>query len=349
MPDVLTKADLTLETGPSLPKFTPPPRFGHSSFDNYRPQHPSQAKARDEVQAFVRDVKDAPEKRGFQWPWVRTPNVEQGRGLYLDGGFGVGKTHLLSAAYHACGCTKKAYMSFQELVYVIGMQGMPKAKESLGDYRLLCIDEFELDDPGNTLIVKTFLAHAFGQGASVITTSNTPPEAQGQGRFNAEDFRREIQSIAERFTMLRVEGPDYRKRDHLARLFTSKELQVLIDKEDAPTPKVVLSWVELFELLNDYHPIRYHGVLSQVGSLYVSGVRTIPDQGNALRFVHFIDKLYDLQVKLRASGEIGLDEVFHSSYVRSAYAKKHYRCLSRLSELLEEGMPEGQDSVLASR
>jgi cell division protein ZapE len=346
--DVLAKADLKTEAGPVLPEFAPPPRFGHTSFDTYRPQHLSQTQARDEVQAFTLGVADVPEKPRFQWPWARTKD-EQGRGLYLDGGFGVGKTHLLAAAYHACSSPKKAYLSFQELVYVIGTQGMPKAKISLGDYRLLCIDEFELDDPGNTLIVKTFLAHAFEQGAKVITTSNTPPEAQGQGRFNAEDFRREIQSIASRFKILRVEGPDYRKRDHLARFFTEQELQALIERENAAGPKVVLSWEEMLELLNEHHPIRYHGVLSQVGTLYVSGVRTIADQGNALRFVHFIDKLYDLQVKLRAAGDIGLDEVFHASYVRSAYAKKHYRCLSRLSELLEEDLPERPGVVPAAK
>ncbi|HEX7023024.1 MAG TPA: AFG1/ZapE family ATPase, partial [Trueperaceae bacterium] len=164
-----------------LPAFVPPPRFGATSFETYQPQHPSQQAALARVRAFAAET--APTKAGFRWPWQS--RHAPGRGLYLDGGFGVGKTHLLAATYHASAVQDKAYLSFQELVYAIGVLGMDRANRELA-YQLYCIDEFELDDPGNTLIVKTFLAHAFARGALVLTTSNTPPEAQGQGRFNAE-------------------------------------------------------------------------------------------------------------------------------------------------------------------
>ena len=211
-----------------------------------------------------------------------------------------------------------------------------KALEQLGSYKLYCIDEFELDDPGNTLIVKTFLAHVFEKGAFVLTTSNTPPEAQGQGRFNAKDFKREIQSIAERFEVVGIEGPDYRKREREARLLTPGELEHLYHAETPEKPKVKTNWHELFIVLAQRHPIHYAGLLKQIGILYIEDAMTIPGQNEALRFVHFIDKLYDLNVGLRMSGEIELAELFHSTYRNNSYAKKHYRCLSRIAELLEE-------------
>ena len=252
----------------------------------------------------------------------------------MDGGFGVGKTHLLAAAYHAFE-GERAYLSFQELVYVIGVKGMAGAREAMGGFRLLCVDEFELDDPGNTLIVKTFLEGLFGGGGRVITTSNTPPEGQGEGRFNAEDFEREIQSVAERFKTVRLGGPDFRKRDRLATFYSDEALSAL-QGEDARAPKVALEWPQLLDLLGRHHPIRYRDLLENVGTLYVHNVETIPAQNDALRFVHFIDKLYDLKKGFRASGEPALAELFDPSYKNSAYAKKHDRCLSRLSELLEE-------------
>ena len=335
MSDVLTAHDLDLSKERTLPQFSPPPRFGETSFEGYKPQHPSQEEASKKSKTFARKVTQS-EPESFRWPW-QSKQVAQGRGLYLDGGFGTGKTHLLAAAYHACdaGEDDKAYMSFQELVYVIGAQGMAQAKENLS-YKLFCIDEFELDDPGNTLIVKTFLSHAFAQGSYVMTTSNTPPEAQGQGRFNASDFKREIQSIAERFDTVLLEGPDYRQREHLATLMSEESLEGLLESEDAPAPKVHLQWRELLTLLGEHHPIRYGDLLGQIGTLYLNGMRTLNEQNDALRFVHFIDKLYDLKVGFRGAGKTALEDLFSPNYRGGAYAKKHYRCLSRLSELIEE-------------
>jgi cell division protein ZapE len=312
----------------SLPDFVPPPRFGTTHFSDYKPQHPSQKVALEQTQTFVQAT--LPKRARFFWQ-----RNEQGRGLYLDGGFGVGKTHLLASAFDAFNGTK-IYLSFSELVYIIGVLGKAKALEQLGSYKLYCLDEFELDDPGNTLIVKTFLSHVFEKGAFVLTTSNTPPEAQGQGRFNARDFKREIQSIAERFEVLPIEGPDYRKRDHEARLLTEGELEHLYQTESASKPKVKATWQDLFNVLAAHHPIHYAGLLKQIGSLYLEDATVIAGQNEALRFVHFIDKLYDLKVGLRLSGDIPLAELFHPTYRNSAYAKKHYRCLSRIAELLEE-------------
>jgi cell division protein ZapE len=309
-----------------LADFVPPPRFGKTHFTDYKPQHPSQQIALEKT----RDFSLAAQKPVSRWFWQKK---EMGQGLYLDGDFGVGKTHLLASAFDAFS-KSKVYLSFAELVYVIGALGKPKALEQLGHYNLYCIDEFELDDPGNTLIVKTFLSHVFAQGGHVITTSNTPPSAQGQGRFNANDFKREIQSIAARFEVLSIEGPDYRKRENQARFFSQQELEQCI-QDEPQSRKVVTSWNDFFRFLQQHHPIYYTAFLKQMDTLYLDQSQVIPNQNDALRFVHFIDKLYDLKINLRISGNIEVSDLFDSSYRNSAFAKKHYRCLSRVAELLD--------------
>lgn len=328
-------SDISVPDKKTLPSFDPPPRFGTTTFDMYKPQHPSQQKALEATKNFVTRVSSPAESGSFRFPW-QAKETARGNGLYLDGGFGVGKTHLLASAYAAFDGDKKVYLSFSELVHAIGVLGMKEAKVQLGEHKLYCIDEFELDDPGNTLIVKTFLAHVFERGGFVMTTSNTPPEAQGQGRFNASDFKREIQSIAERFTIVLLEGPDYRKRETLATLLGAEELESLKTQNSKKQFRVETSWQDLFEVLASHHPIRYGALLEQIDTLYIEGARPIETQNDALRFVHFIDKLYDLKVGLRMSGSVELENLFDPSYRDSAYAKKHYRCLSRISELLEE-------------
>jgi cell division protein ZapE len=322
-------ADLPSPARLDLADLVPPPRFGTVAFDSFEPRHPSQATAKRVVEEAARRVVDAVPSPPWGWPWARRRAPIAGRGLYLDGGFGVGKTHLLAAAYHASPTGSKRYLSFQELVYLIGVLGMPAALARLGGERLYCLDEFELDDPGNTLIVKTFLAHVLGRGATVITTSNTPPEAQGAGRFNAEDFAREIQSIARRFEVVRMAGPDVR---------LTSDTAALLEEDDLPVDDDVVcaGWPELIAHLAGHHPSRYRAHLAAAGRLVVRGVQPLSDQNDALRFVHFVDKAYDLRVGLWLTGDVELPALFDASYAHGAYEKKYHRATSRLVEMLAE-------------
>ena len=77
---------------------------------------------------------------------------------------------------------------------------------------MVCIDEFELDDPGNTTLISRLLSQLVQRGVSVAATSNTLPEQLGEGRFAAQDFLREINTLSAIFTTVRIEGPDYRHR-----------------------------------------------------------------------------------------------------------------------------------------
>ena len=335
VPRLLRVNDLSAPEPPSTRGLEPPARFASASFAGYLPQHPTQGAALERVRAFVAPLgQGAGRRRRLAGLLPRRP--EPGAGLYLDGGFGVGKTHLLAAAYREAGTAAKRYLSFQQLVYLIGALGMPQAIAEFGDARLLCIDEFELDDPGNTLMVKTFLQALLARGARVVTTSNTPPEAQGRGRFNAEDFQREIQSLAAAFEVVPVDGPDFRARHAGGAWLSAARVRELEAMEESPAPRLSLSWDELLDLLRAHHPSRYAGLLAQVASVYVHGARTIPHQNDALRFVHFVDQLYERALLLRVSGEGGIEDVFHPHYRESAYAKKHHRCVSRLAELLAE-------------
>ena len=339
---VLRLTDLPALTRTDAAAFTPPPRFGSVDLASFRPHVPSQAHAKERVRAFAEACRDLDTARPW-WRLVKRRRASDAPlpGLYLDGSFGVGKTHLLAAAYALAPTRSKRYVSFQQLVHVIGVLGMAAAQQRLANVRLLCLDEFELDDPGNTLIVKTFLAHLFEGGGAVITTSNTAPEAQGRGRFNADDFRREIQSIAARFEVLRIDGPDARR---------SRADGHLMHPSEVPPagPALVRSdWQALLAHLRQHHPSRYRAQLEMLDGLAVTATAAMPDQNDALRFVHFVDTLYDLRVPLwlADAGEPGcspetangrLIDLFDSGYRHGAYATKYQRCASRLAEVLSE-------------
>lgn len=315
------------------------------------PGDPSQHVALGELTAFSASLLRGEPGGRRLFRWRRSKAAKPGRGLYLDGGFGVGKTHLLASVFHAADGVPRAFLSFQELVHRVGLQGLDHAAAGLAGLRLLCLDEFELDDPGNTLIIKRVLEALFAGGTAVVTTSNTPASAQGAGRFNAEDFRREIQGIADRFRTLRLDGPDYRaagRADGRSRL----PVQLPGPPAGARQPVITTDWNEFMGVLGRLHPIRYRPLLGKIGTLRISGAQVLRTQGDALRFVHFIDRLYDLEAGLQMSAagavaEEGLEALFAPSYRHGAYAQKHDRCLSRLGELLSPQLLPARAPVLS--
>ncbi len=71
-------------------------------------------------------------------------------GLYLDGGFGVGKTHLLASLWHCGLARRRSVLLWSTRTWWVAVT-FRKTVEALSSYKLVCIDEFELDDPGDTV------------------------------------------------------------------------------------------------------------------------------------------------------------------------------------------------------
>lgn len=313
-----------------IASMVPPPRFDRVRFDNYipNPDEPSQAEAVRTCAAFVRELPGAgkqPLLRRMLGGAART-----GRGLYLDGGFGVGKTHLLASMWHAAPAPK-AYGTFVELTNLVGALGFREAVAQLSTHRFLAIDEFELDDPGDTMLVTKLISELTGAGVSVAATSNTLPDKLGEGRFAAEDFLREIHAMASRFAVVRVDGPDYRHRGlpEAPEPMPDTDLRAYAEQLEHAT-------LDEFEHLCDYlatvHPSRYGVLLDGVATVCLSEVRGVTRQDVALRFVALADRLYDRAVPVAVSGK-PVSEVFTDEMLAGGYRKKYLRAISRLTSL----------------
>ena len=183
----------------------PPPQFDDATFETYRadPAYPSQQEAKDRLIVFSGG--GAPAERGGLFRRAKKA-PEMKPGVYLDGGFGVGKTHLLASIYHAMPARRKYFGSFIEYTALVGALGYQKTVELFRGADLLCIDEFELDDPGDTMVMTRLIGELVPTGTKLAATSNTPPNALGEGRFAAQDFLREIHAMASSFETIRIDG-----------------------------------------------------------------------------------------------------------------------------------------------
>ena len=309
----------------------PPPQFGDATFETYRADaaFPSQQEAKDLLIAFSGG--GAPAKRGglFSRP-KRGPELKPG--VYLDGGFGVGKTHLLAAVYHALPARRKYFGSFIEYTALVGALGYKNTVELFRGSDLLCIDEFELDDPGDTMVMTRLLAELVASGTRLAATSNTPPNALGEGRFAAQDFLREIHAMSESFQTIRIDGTDYRHRslDGHAEVLEQAALRggdrrSRDDRTSRPTtrsPSSSRTWPACTRPATS--------ASSRASSVVgLRDVEQLTDQSAALRFVAFIDRVYDAELPIRATG-LSLDLVFPEEMLAGGYRKKYLRAISRL-------------------
>jgi cell division protein ZapE len=302
----------------------PPPEFFQARFENYRPDpaFASQQAAVERAKQFV----TGPAKKLFS----KTVTIP---GVYLDGGFGVGKTHLLASIWHAYQ-GPKAFGSFLEYTSLVGYLGFAEAVNQFSKYGLICIDEFELDDPGDTMLMSRFLKELSAKGIRFAATSNTPPNALGQGRFAADDFKREIQGLGERFEMISVDGEDYRHRDSNAdsRNLSERELKDWISYQADP---YMDRFIELLDFLGTLHPTKYRRLLNDVGAIAIHDIFQLEDQLVALRLVSFVDRLYEQQIPLRTSGDLPATKVFSKTMIEGGYRKKYLRAVSRIGALCE--------------
>jgi cell division protein ZapE len=314
--------------GEVLSQLVPPREFTKARFDNYLPDdsYPSQAAAVASAKEFVRPSSS----KGLFSKAKNTPVA----GIYLDGGFGVGKTHLLAAIWHEYK-GPKAFGSFLAYTSLIGLLGFADALKQLSSYELLCIDEFELDDPGDTMLMSRLLSELGAKGLRFAATSNTPPNALGQGRFAAKDFAREISAMSDRFLIVSVDGEDYRHRPidgHTQALASSDYERLVQEKVSMGLTVAVDDFEKLLAHLAKVHPSKFLKLIDGVDSLVLKNAHVLTDQSAALRLVSFVDRLYESQVSLGSTG-VGLTEVFSPEYLSGGYKKKYLRAISRIGSL----------------
>ncbi|MCX5136119.1 cell division protein ZapE [Streptomyces sp. NBC_00340] len=323
-------------------EMVPPPRFDSVRFATYipDPNQPSQTEAVGVLETFAAGLGGAhalggPRRKLFGFG--KAPKTPAGpRGVYLDGGYGVGKTHLLASLWHATPAEPalKAFGTFVELTNLVGALGFQKTVQTLSGHRLLCIDEFELDDPGDTVLVSTLLGKLVDAGVALAATSNTLPGKLGEGRFASADFLREIQGLSAHFRPLRIDGEDYRHRGLPEAPAPFSEEQVT--KAAYATEGASLDdFPHLLEHLARVHPSRYGALTDGIGAVCVTDVQPVPDQSTALRLVVLADRLYDREVPVLASGE-PFDQLFSEEMLNGGYRKKYFRAISRLTALARD-------------
>jgi len=225
---------------------------------------------------------------------------------------------------------ERRYLSFSDAMSLMTMRG-PQEAAALLAADLVCLDEFELDDPTNTRLADLLLGLLAERGARFVTTSNTIVGELGDGRMAVDLFRAQLSRIGDAFQGVHVPGADHRR------------LKVR-DGDDPPcwgaqvgrtdeAGWLCLEAVKLDVLLTGLPVVNLRRFAASVQGVCVLGLAPFDDQLAALRFTNLVDRLYDWCVPLRVQSSCRIAELFPEPPLRAAFHRKHRRCQSRLTEL----------------
>jgi cell division protein ZapE len=336
--DISLNFDISIEN--CFENLKPHPKFAGCSFENYIPDErfPSQTRIKELLKEQISKLNSEknnkqPKQKRFSFFKKKESEKDRLKNIYIDGGYGVGKTHLLSAFYNEANC-KKAFMSFSEMNYFFNYLGINECIERFSKLRLLLIDEFELDDPATTRLIAMFF-EKIGESTLIITTSNTLPSDLGKMRFQADEFKREMGIIANTFEVVVVDGEDYRKKNKLKKekVISSGFYDFYESYSSFNKAKFIIKFEELMPVLEDNHPFRYFIIPDSYDAIFIEDLKPFPLLNGALRFTHLVDQCYYYNTQLFIKSDSTYDELFSAEMLESCFQKKLKRCLSRLNEL----------------
>ncbi len=267
-----------------------PARFGEVSFDSFQTeQEDSQP---EQIKLLVEGFADIPD-RPSRWS-LRRSQPRSSAGLFLVGPPGVGKTHLLASAYRAA-TGPKLYASFDELVAAAGPLGMADLLELLDQHQFVCIDEVVLEDPGNITMLVTILQRLLADYTRILATANMPPDEAGGPNGWVQSFNRELGAITTSFEIHRLSGRDRRLAPTIGGHSDDRN-------HDADNGRVLkIKWHGLVGLLTRTHPMYDAAWLERIDRIVVEDqIQQPDDKDRALRFIRFIDRVYDRDVSLSA-------------------------------------------------
>jgi cell division protein ZapE len=145
------------------------------------------------------------------------------KGVYLWGGVGRGKSFLMDSFYLCVPLVRKRRVHFhhfmrdvhRELEELKGQEDPLAllARRIARRYRLICFDEFHVNDIADAMILGRVLKRTMELGVVYCMTSNYPPDELYKNGLRRDNFLPTIALLKERLDVLNVDsGVDYRLR-----------------------------------------------------------------------------------------------------------------------------------------
>lgn len=299
--------------------------------------------------------------------WFSKPKIQ---GLYITGPVGAGKTYMMDLFYQNLPTQNKLrahFLSFmqqidQKLRFLQGQRDpvLQIAKDIARHTRILCIDEFMVEDMAHAMILGELLHALFASQVVLVATSNTKIDDLYQNGLNRERFLPAIALLHHFCDEINLHSAvDYRlgKKIHIhAYLYplTSLNSELLAEQFQelagtVQTEKALLiqqRWIEVVALGQrgvwfDFTTIcamprcqlDYIELAERYSTVVVSNIPQLTDSNTGvILFIQLVDVLYDRGIRLLISAAVPVTQL----YTAGPFLVTFQRTLSRLEEMQSE-------------
>ena len=291
------------------------------------------------------------------------------RGLYVWGGVGRGKTHLVDLFHRAPGLDPKLRIHFHRFMRLVHdeLKTLPDREDPLAIVaariakraRVLCFDELHVSDITDAMILGRLLAGLFGHGTTLVATSNIEPSRLYANGLQRERFLPAIELLERHTKVVRLESAsDYRLRAlERARIWYSplgpgaerglaECFRALAPEDTAEGGALVIlgrsvpcvrhaegiAWFDFETLCGGPRAVAdYIEVARDFHSVVLSGVPVLDDDRRdpVRRFIHLVDELYERNVNLIVSAAAPPDGLYRGRRLAAPFE----RTRSRLVEM----------------
>ncbi len=291
------------------------------------------------------------------------------RGLYLWGGVGRGKTFLADLFYDALPFAEKSRLHFHGFMQQIHqeLKQLPKSPDPLiivgkrlaQRTRVLCLDEFHVDDIADAMLLGGLLKSLFDHGVTLVITSNIPIRELYLNGLQRERFLPAIELLATHTQEVQLGGAtDYRlnllektgtyhtpltegvdsllrRQFHeLAREGGRFNTVIRINEREIIARAVAeeVIWFDFAQLCETHRcAADYLEIALRYRTVLLSNLRHIQDDNDSVakRLIDMIDAFYDHNVNLIISAECAPHELYRGARLGFAFE----RTISRLLEM----------------
>lgn len=301
--------------------------------------------------------------------WFRRPAAVQG--VYIHGGVGRGKTLLMdlfvaSLVEAGIDVHRAHFHRFMDDVHNqlrrIGRVASPLSRiaaEQRKRFRVLCFDEFHVEDIADAMLLGELSTGWFDRGMTLVATSNQAPDRLYADGLQRQRFVPAIENIQRHCRVVELDAAeDFRLRE-LERHPTwyvpadAESERQLGDEFEALSPDQPvhhgplslrgrqlqirgrvgsLLWTDFASLCDGPRSAAdYIDLSRRFSTLIVSAIPRLTEDDNnaARRFIHLIDECYDRSVKLIASSDAEIEDLYAGRKLAGPFA----RTVSRLVEM----------------
>lgn len=299
----------------------------------------------------------------------RKSNTRSIQGLYIWGGVGRGKTFLMDLFFSNLHFQDKLRLHFHRFMdqahkMLKNHRDKPDplklvAKEFSDKAKVLCFDEFYINDIGDAMILAGLLEGLFENNVALIATSNVEPSLLYKDGLQREKFVPTIELLQKHTKVIHLEG----ETDHRFEFLQSNDvyntpiddsshnwlvhnyLNLANERVEASWEKIkindrdiqtlqhtdTVAWFDFKEICDGPRSATdYIAIAKQFNTVLISHVPIMKGKDDqARRFITMVDEFYDRNVKLILSAEATPDKLYTGTRLNTEFE----RTTSRLTEM----------------